>query len=91
MSVVIQLLEKMGQSSELRYADAEQLAELMADTDPMLVAAVISGDQQALEQMLGARTNVVCGVHPADQPDGDEPAEPEQEPETEKISFLKVG
>lgn len=91
MSVVIQLLEKMGQSSELRYADAEQLAELMADTDPMLVAAVISGDQQALEQMLGARTNVVCGVHPADQPDGDEPAGPEQEPETEKISFLKVG
>ncbi|MDF3126998.1 hypothetical protein [Rheinheimera sp. 1928-s] len=91
MSVVIQLLEKMGQSSELRYANAEQLAELMADTDPMLVAAVISGDQQALEQMLGARTNVVCGVHPADQPDGDEPAEPEQEPETEKISFLKVG
>ncbi|MBU1617954.1 MAG: hypothetical protein KJ556_01005 [Gammaproteobacteria bacterium] len=91
MSVIIQLLEKMGQSSELRYADAEQLAKLMADTDPALIAAVSAGDQQAIETLLGARTNVVCGIHPADQPQEDEPAEPEQEPEQEKISLLNVG
>ncbi|EGM78781.1 hypothetical protein Rhein_1122 [Rheinheimera sp. A13L] len=91
MSVIIQLLEKMGQSSELRYADAEQLAKLMADTDPALIAAVSAGDQHAIETLLGARTNVVCGIHPADQPEQDEPAEPEQEPEQEKISFLNVG
>lgn len=91
MSVIIQLLEKMGQNSALRYADAEQLAQLMTDTDPLLVAAVRTGDQQAIEALLGARTNVICGIHPADQPDQDEPAEPEQDPEQEKISILKVG
>lgn len=91
MSVIIQLLEKMGQNSTMRYADAEQLAQLIADTDPALVAAVSAGDQQAIERLLGARTNVVCGIHPADQPDQDEPAEPEQEPDQEKISFAKVG
>lgn len=90
MSVIIQLLEKMGQSSELRYADAQQLAEQMADTDPALVAAVTAGDQQAIEALLGARTNVVCGIHPADQPD-DEPEEPEQEPEKETIRLLNAG
>lgn len=89
MSVIIQLLEKMGQSSELRYADAEQLAKLMAETDPAIIAAVTAGDQHAIETLLGARTNVICGIHPADQPDQDEPAEPDPEPE--KISFLKVS
>lgn len=75
MSVVIQLLEKMGQNSELRYADAGQLAQLMADTDPKLVAAVTAGDQQAIEALLGARTNVICGIYPADEPAQEEPTE----------------
>lgn len=75
MSVVIQLLEKMGQNSALRYADAEQLAQLMAGTDPALLAAVSMGDQQAIETLLGARTNVVCGIYPADEPKEDEPEE----------------
>ncbi|HJS14442.1 MAG TPA: hypothetical protein VJ795_05160 [Rheinheimera sp.] len=79
MSVIIQLLEKMGQNSALRYADAEQLAQLMADTDPLLVAAVRAGDQQAIEALLGARTNVICGIYPADEPAEDEPMEDESD------------
>ncbi|MDR7121587.1 hypothetical protein [Rheinheimera soli] len=87
MSVIIQLLEKMGQSSELRYADAEQLAKLMADTDPALIAAVSAGDQQAIETLLGARTNVVCGVHPAQEPQEDEPEQqPEEAPDKDKVA-----
>lgn len=89
MSVVIQLLEKMGQNSALRYADAEQLAQLMADTDPVLIAAVTAGDQQAIETLLGARTNVVCGVYPADEPQEDQPADDEDE--KEKIKQLKAS
>lgn len=87
MSVIIQLLEKMGQSSELRYADAEQLAKLVADTDPALIAAVSAGDQQAIETLLGARTNVVCGVHPAQEPQEDEPEQqPEEAPDKDKVA-----
>ncbi len=87
MSVVIQLLEKMGQNSELRYADAGQLAQLMADTDPKLVAAVTAGDQQAIEALLGARTNVICGVHPAQEPQDDEPEQqPEDAPSKDKVA-----
>lgn len=77
MSVVIQLLEKMGQNSELRYADAGQLAQLMADTDPKLVAAVTAGNQQAIEALLNVRSNVVCGVFPADEPQDDQPSDDE--------------
>ena len=89
MSVIIQLLEKMGQSSALRYADAEQLTQLMADTDPALVAAVSAGDQRAIEALLGARTNVVCGVYPADEPQDDEPADDEDD--KEKIKQLQAS
>jgi hypothetical protein len=89
MSVIIQLLEKMGQSSALRYADAEQLAQLMAGTDPALVAAVSAGDQQAIEALLDVRTNVVCGVFPADEPQDEEPADDEDN--KERINQLKAS
>lgn len=91
MSKIISLLEKIGQNAEFRYANAEQLASLMADTDPALIDAVIAGDQAELEHLLGARTNVVCGLHPADQPDEEPQDEPEDQPEKEAGSVLKVG
>ncbi|RVT44451.1 hypothetical protein EMM73_16675 [Rheinheimera sediminis] len=86
MSVIISLLEKMGQNAGLRYANAEQLVELMAETDPALISAVICGDQAKLEAILGARTNVVCGVHPAEEPQENEP-EDESEDAQEKIKI----
>jgi hypothetical protein len=89
MSVVIQLLEKMGQNSELRYADAGQLAQLMADTDPKLVAAVTAGDQQVIEALLNVRSNVVCGIFPADEPQDEQPADDDDN--KEKISQLKAS
>lgn len=91
MSVIINLLEKIGQNADLRYTSAEQLAKLMANTDPKIIEAVMASDQKALEQILGARSNVICGIHPADQPDQDEPAEPGQEPEQDNIRFVKAG
>jgi hypothetical protein len=89
MSVIISLLEKMGQNAALRYANAEQLAELMADTDPALIEAVIAGDQKGLEGILGARSNIVCAVYPADEPEQEEPAEDEKE--DERIHFQHAG
>lgn len=91
MSKIVSLLEEMGQNAEFRYANADQLAELMTDTDPELIEVVIAGDQGRLEQLLGARTNVVCGIHPADQPDDEPKDEPEDQPEKEAKLLLKVG
>lgn len=79
MSVIIQLLEKIGQYSEFRYADAEQLAKLMADIDPALVDAVIAGDQDALEAMLNVRRKIVCMIYPADEPNPEQPGDEEEE------------
>lgn len=79
MSVVINLLEKLGQTAGLRYANPEQLAELMQGTDPALIQAVIDGDQQALESILGSRSNIVCAIYPADEPKQDEPADDDQD------------
>lgn len=87
MSVIINLLEKMGQNAGLRYASAEQLAELMADTDPALVSAVTCGEQSKLEAILGARTNVVCGVYPAEEPNEEEPNDDDEG----EIKQMKVG
>jgi hypothetical protein len=89
MSKIISLLEKMGQNAEFRYANAEQLAALMADTDPALIDAVIAGDQQALEAILGARSKIVCMIYPVDEPKQDEPTDDEREDDT--IHVQKVG
>ncbi len=89
MSKIISLLEKMGQNAEFRYANAEQLASLMADTDPALIDAVIAGNQQALETILGTRSNIVCAIYPADEPHQDEPADDEQD--EDRIHLQHVG
>ncbi len=89
MSKIISLLEKMGQNAEFRYANVEQLAALMADTDPALIEAVIAGDQQSLETILGTRSNIVCAIYPADEPQQDEPADDEQE--EDKIHLQHAG
>jgi len=89
MSKIISLLEKMGQNAEFRYANADQLAVLMAETDPALIDAVVAGDQQALEAILGARNKIVCMIYPVDEPKQDEPADDEREDDS--ISVQKVG
>ncbi len=66
MSTVISLLEKMGQDANLRYADKTTVT---AQLDPALAAAILAGSQEQLAAVLGARTNVVCGVHAAEETD----------------------
>jgi hypothetical protein len=40
-----------------------------------------------LESILGARSNVICGVHPADDPDEDESdEEPANEPNQSNVA-----
>jgi hypothetical protein len=67
MSKMIEFLEAMGSDAQLRHADSAGLARAMdlAEVDAGLRAAILAGDQARLEQLLGARTNVVCGFAPA--------------------------
>lgn len=71
MSKVIEFLNNMGGDAQLRYADAAQLAAVLARTqiDPAVRDAILGGDQAALVALLGARTNVVCGFAPAQDDD----------------------
>jgi hypothetical protein len=87
VSEIIDFLEKIGENAELRYANNERISRLMENTDPALIEAVIRGDQQALESILGARSNVICGVHPADDPDQDDSdEEPANEPNQSHVA-----
>jgi hypothetical protein len=69
MSTVISLLEKMGQDANLRYADKTTVT---AELDPALAAAILAGSQEQLAAVLGARTNVVCGIYAAEETDEQE-------------------
>ena len=81
VSKVVDLLEKIGQSSRLQALSGEQLAQELshAGIDPAVQAAIVQQRPRQLEQLLGASANVCCLVHaPQDeepdqkQPDDDE-------------------
>jgi len=65
MSDIIDLIERMGQDSALRYASRPVLDKVMSEArvSPELRAALASGDQRLLESVLGATTNVCCVVN----------------------------
>lgn len=79
---VIEFLDALGRNSQLRHASADVLAVELerAQIEPALRAAVLSGDQQRLESLLGARTNVVCGFAPA-QDDEEQEKSPDDDEE----------
>ncbi|MEO8742962.1 MAG: hypothetical protein ABI365_07205 [Lysobacteraceae bacterium] len=80
MSNVIGFLETMGQDASLRHATQGEVELKLAQMqlDPDLQAAILSKDQQRLEAVLGAETNVCCGLHPS-KDDEDEPMRDDDE------------
>jgi hypothetical protein len=64
---VLEFLDRVGRDSRLRYASSVELTAAMnPEIDPELKAALSARDTAALERLLGARTNVVCGMAPAE-------------------------
>jgi hypothetical protein len=95
MSNVIGFLEEMGRDAQLRHADADarESALTRAEIVPSVHAAIASGDTRRLEAVLGARTNMVCGLAPGKQ-DNEDPAEPSKQDDDEEIratAFLRVA
>jgi hypothetical protein len=72
MSDVIDFLEKLGQDSTLRHATGAQLQGAMSDLDPQLRAALMAGDRQTIEALLGT-DNVCCLVNAPMQGDEADP------------------
>lgn len=81
MTNVIDFLERIGEDAQLRRATSAELDQALtgAGIDPALRAAILDGDQQSLEALLGAQTNVCCGLHPAEEEEEEEVEEDEPE------------
>lgn len=83
MSNVVDLLEKIGQSSRLQALGGEQLAQALSEAgiDPAVQTAIVHQRPRELEQLLGAPGNVCCLIHaPRDD-------EPEEQPDDDNRSF----
>ena len=78
MSNVVDLLERMGQSSRLQSLTGEQLAQELAQAgvEPAVQAAIVQQRPRQLEELIGASQNVCCMVH---APQDEEPEEPQDE------------
>jgi hypothetical protein len=78
MSDVIDFLEKMGQDPALRYASRAALDSALAQArlSPQVREALASGDQRALESLLGS-DNVCCMIY-APLEEQEQPQEPRQ-------------
>lgn len=78
MSNVVDLLERLGQSSRLQSLTSEQLAQELARAglEPAVQAALVQQRPRELEKLIGATRNVCCMVH---APQDEEPEE--QQPE----------
>jgi hypothetical protein len=93
MSKVIRILESLGAHPNQQSWSSDDTNHLneVNSLSPELRTALLKGDQQLLVKLLGARSNIFCGVFPAKQ-DEDEsettPSKKEEEPkdDTEKAS-----
>jgi len=58
MSNIIDFLEAVGQDATLRYASAEKMQHMLADSqvDEEVQEAVLAGDKQRLSELLRAKT-----------------------------------
>jgi hypothetical protein len=77
---VIELLERLGEDADLRYASREMLEEALrsAGIDPALRAVILGENRRALEVLVGADTNVCCMVH-RDEEEEEEGSEEEED------------
>lgn len=62
MSDIVEFLEHMGPTANLRYATGSDLARVLEASriDPAARGARLAGDAAQLETLLGARANVCC-------------------------------
>lgn len=84
MSSVLQLVEKIGLSSEWCYADSIHTAQWVSGAEKALVDAVHSGRNVQVKALFRGGRHLLCHLFPAGRPDNEEPAEHEDGRETSK-------
>jgi hypothetical protein len=74
VSNVIDFLERLGRNARLRDAEPVELEQAMSDAqlEPTVRTAILDGDQETLERLLGANRNVCCLVAPAREDEEEE-------------------
>jgi hypothetical protein len=82
MHKVISILESIASNAALKHATPRQLQALLEAEvgDGEVLVALQQQNVYQLETVLNARTGLICGVLPAEEP----LKEPEQEPEPTK-------
>ncbi|MGI5310292.1 hypothetical protein [Rheinheimera sp. WS51] len=94
MKNVVSLLEYVASNANLQNASEEQLQQLFLaqGSDSEILAALQQNKVHELETALDARTGLICGVMPAEEPQkqpDDEPA-PQEEPEEPEDSSASL-
>ncbi|QNP39486.1 hypothetical protein [Lysobacter solisilvae (ex Woo and Kim 2020)] len=80
MSNVVQFLEAMAHNPKTLSAEDFAAAVANAKLEPAANQALLAGDANALNQLLGGRISMMCLIAPAEN---DEPKEEEQDGEEE--------
>lgn len=90
MSNVIEFLEWMGRDAGWRTGQESdvELAVANAELTPAVKAALLARDSHALDELLGASSNLCCLVH---NPDDDEDEEEEEEDDEEQVRVRAVN
>ncbi len=87
MKNVLAVLDRLGRDAGSMRADSAALAEALdgSTIDQEALAALIGGDAAGLKALLGAPTNVVCGLFPGKEEEESPDKEvPEDEPAKER-------
>ena len=68
MSNIIDFLERMGQDAQLRHASGNEVerALIKARIAPAMRAVILGENSRRLEDLLGAKANVCCGLYPVE-------------------------
>lgn len=85
MNNVIQLIERIGSSSDL---SAENYAEIVEQSEISLElkTALLNRDIMALEDLLGSNHNLMCILAPSDDDDGDADDDSGDDQQSESIA-----
>ena len=92
MSNVIEFLAALGTDARLRGASPSEIDSIMLQSQiaPELRAAILAGDQDRLEALLGLHTNVCCMVHaPEDDEEEEESDDPAPDEDDEEPAALQ--
>ena len=89
MTNLISLIEKIGSSAQLTNLSSDKLTAIF--NQHLVTQAEHKDLVNALENQLLARTNVICGIFPAEEPDSEQPDDESDDEKKETESRLVVN